>query len=93
MQFECAEAGQHGGHEGHWVSVDLIRQAGPNFVKLAPIPDFKQRPTSSRAMSAQGQLETFPALSRMSVAGGKADAIGTKADVGLECLLLRAERT
>ncbi len=31
--------------------------------------------------SAWGQLETFPALSKMSVAGGKADAIGTKADI------------
>ncbi len=32
--------------------------------------------------SGSGQLETFPALSRMSVAGGKADEIGTKADFG-----------
>ncbi len=39
------------------------------------------------------QLETFPALPRMSVAGGKADAIGMKADVGLECRLLGLKQT
>ncbi len=29
-----------------------------------------------------GQLETFPALSRMSVAGGRPDVISTKTDIG-----------
>ncbi len=32
-------------------------------------------------MAALGQLETFPASSRMSAPGGKADEIGTKADI------------
>ena len=32
-------------------------------------------------MPALGQPETFPALSRMSEAGGKADEIGGKADI------------
>ncbi len=32
-------------------------------------------------MSPVGQLETFPALSRMSVAGGRADEIRAKADI------------
>jgi len=32
-------------------------------------------------MTALGQLETFPALSRMSAAGGRADEISTKADM------------
>ncbi len=44
-------------------------------------------------LSALGQLETFPALSRMSAPGGKADEISTKADVGLECRLLGVNRT
>ncbi len=33
-------------------------------------------------MSLTGQLETFPTLPRTSAAGGKADAIGPKADLG-----------
>jgi hypothetical protein len=33
-------------------------------------------------MSELGQLETFPALARMSVPGGKADEIGTITDIG-----------
>ncbi len=33
-------------------------------------------------MSAVGQLETFPALSRMSAVGGRPDEISTKADIG-----------
>ncbi len=32
-------------------------------------------------MTALGQLETFPTLSRMSALGGKADEIGGKADI------------
>jgi len=32
-------------------------------------------------MTALGQSEKFPALSRMSEAGGKADQIGAKADI------------
>ena len=39
--------------------------------------------SSSTPMSAWGQLETFPALSRMSVAGGKADINFGRLDVCL----------
>ncbi len=34
-------------------------------------------------MTVPGQLETFPALSRMSAAGGKADEIRAKAEVAV----------
>ncbi len=43
-------------------------------------------------MTELGQLETFPALSRMSVPGGRADEIGAKADIGAKPPRTASER-
>ncbi len=45
------------------------------------------------AMSVSGQLQKSEASLGMSAAGGRAEAIGRKADVGLECRLLEVDRT
>ncbi len=43
-------------------------------------------------MAVVGQLETFPALSRMSVAGGRPDEIRAKAEVVARKSVARADR-
>ena len=58
---------KHGGL--HAVVENLVRHNAKTFRSSAP------------SMSPVGQLETFPALSRMSVPGGKADEIRAKADI------------
>ncbi len=42
-------------------------------------------------MSQLGQLETFPALSRMSAAGGEADVFRQKADFGTRMSAVRGK--
>ena len=65
-------------------------------VRESPVCDAPDRRSPISQMTALGQLETFPALPKMSVAGGKAEAIGRIADIadgaseteGLPALLL-----
>ncbi len=43
-------------------TLSFDRDLNTSFVKLAPTPDFKQRRTSSRTISAKGQKRKFSRL-------------------------------
>ncbi len=48
-------------NENRYGAMSLAR-CKTSFAKLTPTPDFKQRRTSSRAMSAKGQKRTLSRL-------------------------------
>ncbi len=74
MGHESAEANQHGDHEDHWLSADLIRHAGPNSRLQTEANLIARR-------SASGQNRKSSVGLGMSVVEGEADVIGRKADI------------